>query len=38
MFDPLINPMASPKPILKIAQIEIVTNYEEPSNEDQGLL
>jgi hypothetical protein len=35
MFDPLINPMASPKAILRIAQIEIVTNYEEPSNEDK---
>ncbi len=35
MFDPLVNPMASPKPVLKIAQTKIVKNCEEPLDEDE---
>ncbi len=35
MFNPLINPMASLKPISKIAQARIVTNHTEPLDEDE---
>ncbi len=35
MFNPLVNPTTSPKPISRIAQVKIVTDYEEPSNEDK---
>jgi len=35
MFDPLANPMASPKLVSRITQAKIVTNYREPSNEDE---
>jgi hypothetical protein len=34
MFDPLTNPMASPKPISRIAQVGIITNHGEPLDED----
>jgi hypothetical protein len=35
MSDPLANFMTSPKPVLGIIQTRIVTNHEEPSNEDE---
>jgi hypothetical protein len=35
MFNPLINPMISPKPIPKIVQVGIVTNHGEPLDEDE---
>ncbi len=35
MSNPLANPMASPKLVSGIAQAKIVTNCEEPSNEDE---
>jgi hypothetical protein len=38
MFDPLTNPMASPKPILGITQAGIVTNHKEPLDEDDNYL
>jgi hypothetical protein len=35
MSDPLANPTTSPKPILGIAQIGIITNCEKLLNEDK---
>jgi len=34
MFDPLANPIASPKLVLKIAQTRIITNRKELLDED----
>jgi hypothetical protein len=34
MFDPLTNISTSPNPVLGVAQVEIVANHREPSDEN----
>jgi hypothetical protein len=36
MPNPLTNPTISPKPVLRIVQVRIVTNCKEPLDEDKG--
>ncbi len=38
MSDPLTNPTTSPKLVSGIAQVDIVTNHEEPLDEDENYL